>query len=183
MKALVKSGLTAAGVDIKEIDKPVPKRGELLVKIMAAGICGTDLHIMHDKYPCKMPVVLGHEFTGAIEKIGDEVEGFFIGDQIIASTAAYTCENCDYCRIGLRMLCNERRSIGSGINGTMAEYMTIPAKLSYKVPDNIKGSKIIAIAEPMACVVHSVIEQSYIRAGDVVLVSGPGTSLFKIFCK
>lgn len=175
MKALVKSGLTPDGVNLIEIDKPVPKSGELLVKIMAAGICGTDIHIMHDEYKSFMPVVMGHEFTGIVEGIGDDVNRFCEGDQIIASTAAKTCEHCEYCREGLRMLCENRRSIGSGINGAMAEYMLIPEKLAYKVPDKYNGSKIIAIAEPIACVVRAVIEQSLFHAGDVVLVSGPGT--------
>ena len=175
MKALVKHSLTPAGVSLMEIDKPIPKCDELLVKIQATGICGTDIHIMDDEFACNMPVVLGHEFTGIVEEIGNKVSNFKIGDQVIAVTATRTCESCEYCRAGLRMLCNQRKSIGSGVNGAMAEYMVIPSKLAYKVPDNLKGSQAIAIAEPVACVVRAVIEQSKIKAGDIVLVSGPGT--------
>jgi len=175
LKALVKHSKTQSGVSLMEIDTPRPKQDELLVKIMAAGICGTDLHIIQDEYPCKMPVVLGHEFTGIIEEIGKEVEGYKIGDQIIASTAAKTCGSCSYCKQGLRMLCKDRLSIGSGLNGAMAEYMVIPAQLAYKIPEREKGKIEIALAEPMACVVRAVIEESHIRAGDIVIVSGPGT--------
>ena len=73
------------------------------------------------------------------------------------------------------MLCEKRKSIGSGVNGSMAEYMVIPAKLAYKVPKSLQGSVSIATAEPFACAVRAVIEQSNIKAGNIVLISGPGT--------
>jgi len=175
MKALVKFAEGREGMGIRDVDVPIPKDDELLVKVMAAGICGTDIHLMKDEYACCPPVILGHEYTGIVEKTGKKVTGFKKGDQIISLTAAVTCGTCHYCRQGLLMLCNERRSIGSGVNGAMAEYMVIPAELAFKLPDNVSGNDIMAIAEPLACVVRAVIEKSYLKAGDVVLVSGPGT--------
>ena len=174
MKALVKFEKGLDGAELRDIKKQVPDDDELLVKIISVGICGTDIHILKDEYPCNMPVVLGHEYTGIIEQFGNSVTNFKEGDQIISSTAVYTCENCEYCVQGLRMLCERRLSIGSGINGAMAEYITVPAKLAYKVPDRFKDSYSIAAAEPLACAVRAVIEQSKIRSGDVVLISGPG---------
>ncbi len=175
MKALIKYDKGAKGVALREVGKPVPKSDELLIRISAAGICGTDIHIMHDEYECDLPVIMGHEFTGIVEEIGSNVEGFDVGDQVVAVTAAITCENCTYCKQGLRMMCKQRKSIGSGTDGAMAEFMTIPAKLAYIVPKNMLGSDIMAITEPLACVVRAVIEQSKIKAGDVAIVSGPGT--------
>jgi L-iditol 2-dehydrogenase len=177
MKALVKFavGNGREGMGIRDIPKPVPKANELLVKVMAAGICGTDIHIMHDEYACKPPVVLGHEYTGVIEAMGKDVLGFKEGDQIISLTAAVTCGKCDYCNQGLLMLCDQRKSIGSGIDGAMAEYLVIPHHLAFKVPENYIGSDQLAISEPVACCIRAVIEFSSVRAGDVALISGPGT--------
>lgn len=175
MKALVKFSEGREGMGIQEVNVPIPKDNELLVKVIAAGICGTDIHLMKDEYTYCPPVILGHEYTGNVVKIGEKVKGFEIGDQIISLTAAVTCGKCHYCRQGLLMMCNERRSLGSGVNGAMAEYLVIPADLAFKVPDNVSGNDVMAIAEPLACVIRAVIEQSYLKAGDVVLVSGPGT--------
>ena len=175
MKALVKFAKGSDGLEIREIAKPTPKRDELLVKVMAVGVCGTDVHIMNDEYACNMPVVIGHEYTGIVEQVGADIKRFSVGDQIVSDTTGYTCESCKYCKQGLRMLCPDMRSIGSGADGAMAEYLVVPAKTAYKVPENMRGSDILAIAEPVACVVRAVVEQSKIKAGDIVLVSGPGT--------
>ncbi len=177
MQALVKfaTGRQKNGLEIRDLPKPVPHKDELLVKVMAAGICGTDIHIMNDEYACVPPVVLGHEYTGIVESMGSDVTGFQEGDQVISLTAAVTCGQCEYCRQGLIMLCDQRKSIGSGVNGAMAEYLVIPAHLAFKVPSNYLGSDQLAIAEPVACCVRAVIENSRIRAGDTVLISGPGT--------
>lgn len=175
MKALVKFAEGREGMGIRDVDVPVPKDDELLVRVMAAGICGTDIHLMKDEYAYHPPVILGHEYTGIVEETGSRVNGFRKGDQIISLTAAVTCGTCQYCRQGLLMLCNERRSIGSGVDGAMAEYIVIPAELAFKLPENVSGSDVMAIAEPLACVIRAVIEQSCLKAGDVVLVSGPGT--------
>jgi len=175
MKALVKFAKGREGIAIREVDIPQPKNDELLVKILAAGICGTDIHIMDDEFSYRPPVILGHEYTGTVENIGSDVKEFKKGDQIVSLTAAYTCGKCQYCRQGLLMLCTERLSIGSGMNGAMAEYMVIPAELAFKLPDNMAGDDMMALSEPLACVIRAVVEQSRVKAGDVVLVSGPGT--------
>lgn len=174
MKALLKAGKGRESVFLVEIEKPVPQKDELLVKIMAAGICGTDIHIMQEEYLHSVPVVLGHEFTGTIEEMGEDVSGFEIGDQIIALSIARTCGKCHYCRKGDLVHCAEKQSVGVNLNGAMAEYMIIPADVAMKVPENVNGSDVIAIAEPLACCIRSVMEQSTIQAGDVAVISGPG---------
>ena len=173
MKALVKFGKGREGMELRDVPMPVIKEGELLVKILAAGICGTDLHIMNDEFPAIMPVTIGHEFIGSIVEVGSDVKGFELGDQIVSMTAAVTCGSCTYCKHGIPMLCSNRKSIGSGVNGAMAEYMAIPADISFKLPENRKNDLSMVVCEPAACCVRSV-DHSKLVAGDVTVITGPG---------
>jgi L-iditol 2-dehydrogenase len=177
MKALLKESRGTGDIVLKDIKEPEPRKNELKIKVHAAGICGTDIHIMRDEYPCNAPVVLGHEYSGIVEEVGSEVQGFKKGDRVISLTAVVTCGNCKFCYEGLLMLCDNRLSIGSGVNGAMAEYLVVPAHLAFKIPDEISLDE-AALSEPLACVVRSVIEKATVKAGDYVLVSGPGTMGF-----
>jgi L-iditol 2-dehydrogenase len=174
MKGLHKLSQGAGGVDIREVAEPAAKAGELKVKVHAAGICGTDIHIMLDEYPSNFPVILGHEFSGIVEAVGEGVQGFVPGDRVVSLTAVVTCGHCSYCHEGLLMLCEKRLSIGSGVNGAMADYVIVPADLAFKIPQAVSLDE-AALCEPLACVVRSVIERATVKAGDYVLVSGPGT--------
>lgn len=173
MKALVKFGKGREGMEIRDVPVPKPNEKEILVKILAAGICGTDLHIMNDQFHADMPVTIGHEFLGEIVEVGSEVKNFKVGDQVVSMTAAVTCGNCTYCKHGIPMLCANRKSIGSGIDGAMAEYMKIPASIAYKVPENKRNDISMAVCEPMACCVRSV-DRSKLVAGDYTVITGPG---------
>lgn len=175
MKALVKESFGKEGIKLKDIEKPVPGLDEIRVKIIAAGICGTDIHIMKDEFDYNSPVVMGHEYVGVVDELGKNVKGFNEGDNVVSLTAVETCESCLYCDNNLLMLCDDRLSIGSGVDGAFAEYMTIPAKKTFKLPDNTTDIYQYAITEPFACVVRGVIERTRVDAGDIVLVSGPGT--------
>jgi L-iditol 2-dehydrogenase len=174
MKALYKLHPGEGGMALQEAKMPEPKADEVRVKIQYAGICGTDLHIASDEYPANYPVILGHEYSGVIDAVGSGVQGFAPGDRVVSLTAAVVCGHCRYCYEGLYMLCDSRKSIGSGINGTMAEYMTVPAHLLFAIPETV-SMKTAALSEPLACCVRSVVEISAIRPGDFVYVSGPGT--------
>lgn len=174
MKALIKKGLGVENIGIEEINPPSIKANQLKVKVHATGICGTDVHMLEDEYPADYPVVLGHEYSGYVDDIGSNVTNFKKGDRVVSHTAAVTCGDCYYCKHGLLMLCEERKSIGSGVNGAFAEYVVIPAELAYKVPENISMDE-AALSEPLACIVRSVIERATVKAGDDVVVAGPGT--------
>ena len=137
MKALRKKAKGFEGVGLDDIPEPVPKPNEVKIKVHAAGICGTDLHIVKDEYPANYPVVLGHEYSGTIVELGSEVKGFKPGDRVISLTAVVTCGHCRFCYEGLLMLCPERKSIGSGVDGAMAEYLVVPSHLVYKIPDSV----------------------------------------------
>jgi len=174
MKALIKHGPGADNVQLVEMEEPQCKDNEIKIKVHAAGICGTDLHIIKDEYPCKFPVVMGHEYSGTVIDTGAKVDRFRVGDRVVSLTAVVTCGKCRYCREGLLMLCGERKSIGSGVNGAFAQYLTVPADLAFSIPDNISLEEAV-LCEPLACIVRCVIERGSVKAGDHVLVSGPGT--------
>lgn len=175
MKALMKKevGKGMDGIVLCDIPKPKPKKNELLVKVMATGICGTDLHIMEDGYPHSVPVVLGHEFTGTIEEMGEDAVGFSVGDQVIVHNII-GCGHCHYCMKGDYVFCEEKQSIGVNLNGGMAEYVVVPYDHAMRVPESMKGKDIPALSEPLACCVRGVLEQTKILPGDKVLVTGPG---------
>lgn len=173
MRGLHKLSQGPEGVGIREVSEPKAEPGQLKIKVHAAGICGTDIHIMLDEYPSNYPVIMGHEFSGIVEEVGADVQGFKPGDRVVSLTAVVTCGNCSYCHEGLLMLCEQRLSIGSGVNGAMAEYVFVPAHLAFKIPQGVSLDE-AALCEPLACVVRSVIERATVKAGDYVLVSGPG---------
>ena len=174
MKALVKTGKGRESVRLMDLPIPEPKDDEVQIKVMACGICGTDVHIMHDAYQHTVPVTLGHEFTGIVTKVGKDVTNLAPGDQVVALSAQRTCGGCKYCRMGDYVHCTEKRSIGIDLPGGMAEYLCTTASRTFKVPENCVGTDTVALTEPLACCVRGVLEKSEIRPGDVVLVSGPG---------
>ncbi len=174
MKGLHKLTSGADGIGLREVPEPAAGCGQLKIRVHAAGICGTDIHIMLDEYPSNHPVILGHEFSGIVEEVGRDVQDFEPGDRVVSLTAVVTCGHCVYCHEGIPMLCEERLSIGSGVDGAMAEYVVVPSRLAFKIPAGVSLDE-AALCEPLACVVRSVIERATVKAGDYVLVSGPGT--------
>lgn len=177
MKGLVKFALGSDGVGLKELPEPIPKEGELKVKVLAASICGSDIHAMHDERSVAMPVVMGHEYVGQVVEICGDVGDFQIGDWVLTLPACYSCGTCDLCKAGLVTLCKDRKSIGSHKDGAMAHYLVVPAKYSYKVPEDavtLEDKISYALTEPLACVVRGICEKTSVKPGDTVVVSGPG---------
>lgn len=175
VKALMKIKEGYKGVALQDIEEPVILFGnQIKIKIHAAGICGTDMHIIHDEYPANIPVIMGHEFSGTIVEVGANVEDFKIGDRVVSLTAAVTCGECIYCKKGLLMLCNTRKSIGSGVNGAFTEFIIVPSRGVYKIPENVSLEE-AALSEPLACVSRCLMERGNITPEDHVLISGVGT--------
>lgn len=171
MNALVKTAQGEENLHYQKWPKPTAGAGDIVVKIHACGICNYDLHI--DNFLIRPPFVLGHEFSGTVESVGEGVHDFKVGDPVVSITAVQTCETCEWCRQGLRMHCDNRYNIGTGRDGGFAEYMVIPAKQAFHVPDGVSLDT-AALCEPLACVVRGVIERTSVKAGDYVLVSGCG---------
>lgn len=172
MKAITKYRPGPDGVECREVEIPQPPPGCVRIKVFAAGICGTDIHIIRDEYPCKMPVTLGHEFVGTVDCLGEGVFHLKVGQTILSLACVDVCGACTYCQSGLYMMCNQRRSIGSGINGAMADYIIVPADKTFVL--DCAPSYELALSEPLACVIRAVAEIARIPNAAFVFVSGPG---------
>jgi L-iditol 2-dehydrogenase len=172
MKAVVKEKKGAGNVAYIEMPEPQPQKGELKVEVKAAGVCGTDIHILHDGFRYNPPVVLGHEFAGVVVAVGEGVTGFKIGDRVTAEAPARLCGTCAFCRVGNYNLCSNRLGLGWGVNGCFAKYTVIEEKMAHKIPDNV-SFKAGAVIEPLACVIHGM-ELTELSADQVAIVAGPG---------
>jgi L-iditol 2-dehydrogenase len=173
MLAVVKTAAGPAQIEVQEVPVPHPGTGEIRVAVLAAGICGTDLHIEDDEFPTTPPVVLGHEVSGFIDETGPGVAADWRGQRVALETYASTCGACEYCRTGSHNLCSDRRSIGSKENGGFASFLVVPARnahLVHAAVDVPAG----ALYEPLACVAHSLCDPSVASPGDEALVVGPG---------
>lgn len=173
MKALVKKQKGKGFVEVCDCPKPDIKDNEVLIKVKYTGICGTDIHILNDEFPYWPPVIMGHEFSGTIEKVGKNVEGYAVGDRVVGEPHNKACGKCHLCRDGKIQICDEKRSIGWGIDGAFSEYLVMPEKLLHKVPENV-SLKSAAVMEPCAIVAHQMLERTGIRAGDFVVIMGMG---------
>jgi L-iditol 2-dehydrogenase len=173
MKALVKTEKGVGKLELRDVPVPKPGPGEVLLKILAAGVCGTDLHVRDDQFPYWPPVVLGHEFCGRVEKLGEGVGLVGLGDRVVGEPHTRACGHCYLCRTGNIQICSAKRSPGWGIDGAMAEYLVMPERLLHKVPDSI-GDDVAAVIEPAANAVHDVLERAGVEAGDLAAVIGPG---------
>ena len=137
MKAVIKEKKGYDNIVYKDVPIPVISDDEVLIKIKAAGICGSDLHILNDEFPYWPPVILGHEFSGVIEHTGKNIKNYKVGDRVTSEPQQKVCGMCRHCRLGHIHLCAHKRSPGWGIDGAMAEYIKLPEALLHKLPDDV----------------------------------------------
>lgn len=175
MKALVKYAAGPGNMEIRDVEEPVAAPGQVKIRIVEAGICGSDLHILHSDIaiPVRPPVTTGHEFSGIVESVGEGVTNFKPGDRVVSETAYHYCGKCDYCRDGFYNLCVERKTLGYWFNGIFTKYTVVPEDRVHKIADHVDFTS-AAMTEPLACVCHAVYDQCKIVAGDFVLVVGCG---------
>lgn len=173
MKAVMKVARGVGNVELRDIPEPFPAAGQVKIQVRAAGICGTDLHILRDEFRSVPPVVLGHEIAGEISALGDDVDRWTVGDRVTTETYFSTCGECAYCRTGHANLCLNRRSIGSAVNGGFTDYVIVPAANVHRLPPQI-DFQAGALTEPLACVCHAVLTPSTIAPGDIAVIAGPG---------
>jgi threonine 3-dehydrogenase len=174
VKALVKSQ-KKPGIWLVE-DAPVPEVGvhDVMIRIRKTAICGTDVHIYNwdawSERTIPVPMVVGHEYFGVVERVGAEVEAFKPGDRV-SGEGHITCGFCRNCRAGRRHLC--RHTIGVGVNrpGAFAELLVIPAENAYRIPDDIPD-EIASIFDPYGNATHTAL--SFDLVGEDVLVTGAG---------
>src|SRR3954453_4249861 len=147
--------------------------GEVVIELLAAGICGTDLHIEAGEYPCVPPMTMGHEFCGRVVELGPGVDGAWAQARVTSETFYSTCGVCRWCRAGRPSICPQRRSLGSHVDGAFAPRIRVPALNLHRMPDAL-SDRAAAICEPLACVCNSLSDPASVDAGDEVLVIGPG---------
>jgi 2-desacetyl-2-hydroxyethyl bacteriochlorophyllide A dehydrogenase len=158
-------------------DRPLRdlKENEVLVRVKAAGICGTDVHIYHGEAgsaEVHPPVILGHEFAGIVEAVGDAVTLVRVGDHVALDPNMY-CGSCLPCRMGRKQNCEHLYALGVNADGGFAEYCISPESQCFVVDSDL-DFKVAAMAEPLSCVIHG-IDNAAIKAGQSVLVIGGGT--------
>jgi threonine dehydrogenase-like Zn-dependent dehydrogenase len=157
-------------------ERPIPqleKPDDVLVKIEACGICGTDLNILavppaHKATP---NIIIGHEGVGVVEQVGSDVTGLQAGERVVIAPRL-TCGQCHYCRRGLHNQCTNYRTIGTTIDGAFAPYLRAPQQALYKISAAVSLDDAIFF-EPLSCVVGSA-ARAPIQAGDNVVIIGAG---------
>jgi len=156
------------------VEVPVPQPGpnDLLVKIKRAGICGSDMHILHGKNPfAKYPRVIGHEVLGTVAELGSGVSGFSVGDRVVLNPVV-ACGHCHACRIGRPNVCRDLEVIGVHRDGGMSEFCALPAANAFKVPDNVSDRDAV-MAEPYS-IAANVMVRSEANDLDIALIYGAG---------
>lgn len=175
MIGLVNYSREPGSVELREI--PVPKIGEedVLLRVEAVGICGSDLHQYHGKqsWGVNYPVVLGHEFAGVIDAVGPRVSGFREGDRVVSETAAVLPRDSPLIRQGLYNLEPGRLGFGYGVDGAMASYVKVPARCLHQVPSTL-AMEMAALTEPCCVAYNAVCVHSHVLPGHAVAVIGPG---------
>ena len=160
-------------VVVKEVEKPSIAPNEVLIKVVVAGICGSDIHTYKGLHPFrKPPVIIGHEVAGEVVEVGAAVKKFKAGDRVTVEPQT-GCGTCEYCLTGNTNYCGTRGAPGIGTwYGTMAEYFAAPEQTVFKLPDGMSYEKGVLV-EPFAVGVHAV-RKAAIGVGDKVAVLGAG---------
>jgi L-iditol 2-dehydrogenase len=171
MLAVVKNP-AEVGISLKEVPMPEFSPWEVLLKVKAVGICGSDLRIFKASDPNKRSkFILGHEVSGDVIDWGEKVHGVKKGDRV-ATEICIGCAICPYCKKGLVNLCNNLNELGVTMNGGMAEYVAIPARNIHHIPTDLSYEE-ATFGDPLACSIRG-LELVGIEPGSWVAVLGPG---------
>lgn len=174
MKAIVKKEQAKGAQLVNDVDVPKAGPDDVLVKVKATSICGTDLHIYEwdnwAQHRISPPIIMGHELCGVIEEVGSHVSSVAKGDLVSAETHIY-CGKCFQCTNGRAHICEKVKILGVDVNGVFAEYAVIPEKNVWKNPPSMKP-EIASIQEPFGNAVHTALECDI--AGSTVAIFGCG---------
>ncbi|MED3879521.1 zinc-binding dehydrogenase [Priestia megaterium] len=174
MKAVMKVEPGYDKMLLKTIPELEVQKNQVKIKVAYTGICGTDIHTFTGQYKnSQTPVVLGHEFSGIVVEVGEDVTKVKVGDKVTSETTFVTCGECDYCLEKDYNLCAHRKGIGTQINGSFAEYVISREESVHVLPDAV-DLKAAALTEPLACCVHAALEKTVVKKEDKVLIFGPG---------
>ena len=168
MKAVVVTG--PGQVEVTDVTDPSPAAGEVVMQVLTAGVCGTDLHIVDGDYIATYPIVPGHEFAGRIVAVGQGVVDWKIGQGVTADPNIY-CHRCSECRHGLENLCRHAQAVGVTRHGALAEYVAVAAENCVPIADEqLAGASLI---EPLSCALHGM-DVVGVRIAARVLICGAG---------
>lgn len=168
MKAIVWYGKD--NLKYEDVSLPPLKSNEVRVKVEYCGVCGSDLHIVSGKFPMFIPPrILGHEYSGIVENIGEDVRMIKKGDRVVIDPTGHWCGKCSYCKKGYVHFCEDRYVLP----GAFAEYTTVLDRSVYIIPDEIPLIN-ATFTEPLSCALHA-IKQSEFEPGSGVFISGLGT--------
>lgn len=160
-------------IDIVDIDRKEPKEGEALLKIKSAGICGSDIGAFRGANQLvSYPRIIGHELAGEVLSIPENNEGIEVGDKVIVDPYLY-CGECYPCKIGRTNSCENLEVLGVQTDGGMVEYLTHPADMLKKVPNDMEWD-LIPIAEPLTISLHG-LHRGGLKAGEHIVINGAGT--------
>ncbi|KAL1992647.1 hypothetical protein VTN49DRAFT_4679 [Thermomyces lanuginosus] len=155
---------------IVEVPVPTLRDNDVLIKVKACGVCGTDLHIHEGEFLAKFPLIPGHETVGVVAAVGPKVKGFQIGDRVVADNSEL-CGECFYCRRGEELFCEHFEAHGVTMNGGFAEYCAYPAGRVFKIK-NLSDVD-ATLLEPASCAAHG-LDKIAPKMGSSVLVFGAG---------
>ncbi len=160
---------------IEDVPTPEPGPGQILVKTAACGVCHTDLHYIDHGVPTfkKPPLILGHEPSGTVAKLGKGVENFAEGDRVLLP-AVLTCGQCAMCRTGRENICDNMVMFGNNIDGAYAEYVLAPAKDAFAFPEELPLQEGSIIADAISTPFHAIKNRAQVKPGDSVVVLGCG---------
>ncbi|MDX3906350.1 MAG: alcohol dehydrogenase catalytic domain-containing protein [Pigmentiphaga sp.] len=169
----VQAGVNGLALLDRDVREPGP--GEMLLKVHAAGVCGTDMQIYGGSgafaQRVKFPTILGHEMCGTVVQVGRDAGTVKVGD-VVSLESHIPCWTCRACRTGRAHVCTHTRYPGIDIDGTFAEYVTVPASIAWVNPADVSKEK-AALLEPLGIAVHATLEGSGV-AGQTVVVNGCG---------
>lgn len=173
MRALVKKH-ASEGIWMDDVPEPEVGHNDVLIRVRKTAICGTDIHIFNwddwARQTIPVPMTVGHEFVGEIVDIGSEVRGIEIGDRV-SGEGHITCGFCRNCRAGKRHLCRNTSGVGVNRPGCFADYLSIPAFNTFKLPDAISDD-MASILDPLGNATHTAL--SFDLVGEDVLITGAG---------
>ncbi len=173
MKALLLT--EARKLSIEELELPPLKEDEVMIKVMACGVCGTDLHLYEGEGGATdsvLPMILGHEYSGIVEAVGSNVKDFASGDRVCIDPNLY-CGECHQCKCGKVQYCLNPQAYGVMMYGGFAQYSILNKKILYKIPDSVSYES-AALIEMVACCLHG-IDRTNIQVGDTVAIIGFGS--------
>ncbi|MGC8872821.1 MAG: zinc-dependent alcohol dehydrogenase [Chloroflexia bacterium] len=170
MRAAVKEE-PGPGFVWKEVPQPKPQAGEVLVRVRAVGICGTDLPIFDGRREVPRGLIPGHEFAGEIVQVGSEVQGWQVGDRVAVGLVK-GCGWCPYCRVGNEPMCDNILELGIHVNGAYAEYVAVPQSCLHRLPENLSFEDGASV-DPIASAYRGV-RKIGVNVEDTVVIFGPG---------